>query len=188
MMCHACAHPRVDKYECMLTFVRVRRPCVSTYRHVYVFFFKHHQPPHCYPLALVYVCAQSLLGSHRVNRSRQTSTLCVCLPANPYTSTPPSESDIKQMKWTHIPSRRASIWKHEALMRSPSALLPHSKAEEMGGKKWKDGAPMGCCSNDRFVEKEKVLHARQKHKDTFHHQRNVSKSFTPQIRSLLFLK
>ena len=36
---------------------------------------------------------------------------------------------------------------------------------------------MGCYSNDRFVAK--ALHARQKHKDTFHHQRNVSKCFIP---------
>lgn len=36
----------------------------------------------------LYMCAQSLLGSHRVNRARQTSMLCVCLPANPHTSHP----------------------------------------------------------------------------------------------------
>lgn len=72
--------------------------------------------------------------------------------------TPPFELDIKQMKWTHIPSRWAAIWKHKALMQGLSALLPHYMAEEREvGKKRQGGSPMGCYSNDRFVVK--ALHA-----------------------------
>lgn len=173
-----CVHTGVTIYKFILTFVcvRARRPIVSTYQHVYA--FKHQQPPGRYPLAPACV--------HRVYWDPTESTepdrpLCR-VSVRPLILTlpiPPSELDVKQMKWTHIPSRWASVWKQEALKRGPLCTPPTLWGwRERRGKKWQGRTPMGCYSNDRFVEK--ALHARQKHKDTFHHQRNVSKCFIPQ--------
>lgn len=85
----------VDIYKYVLTFIYVR-VCVCVcvgpvHISTCVRFQTSTSASLLYPLAprvCVCVCAQSLLGSHRVNRARQTSALCVCLPANPRTSHP----------------------------------------------------------------------------------------------------
>lgn len=133
--------------------------------------------------------AQSLLGSYRGNWARQTSMLCVCLPANPHTSHPSYRVRYQANEMnTHLQSMGFHLKAQGINARpfcTPPTLWGWGEGEK-GGKKWQGGSPMGCYSNDRFIVK--VLHARKKHKNTFHHQRNVSKCFIPQICSLLFLK
>lgn len=127
--------------------------CVSAFASYFFFFrvyvFKHQQPPRLYPPSPVSVYAQPIgIPQSQQNHIDPLATRLSCLLifARPI---PPSELDIKQMNWGHIPSRWAFIWKQEALVQGSSARLPHSEAEEREwGKKWQDRFPMGCYSND----------------------------------------
>ena len=77
-----CAHPGVNIYKCVLTFIRVR-VCVCVWAlHVHIsscVFFEHQQPPRRYPLAPVYVCTESI-GIPQSQQS-QTDLHAVCLSA-----------------------------------------------------------------------------------------------------------
>lgn len=88
--------------------------------------FTRQQPPCIYPLASVCVCAVCWDPTDSTDPDRPPCCMSVCLVILTF-SIPPSELDIKQMKWTHFPSRWTFIWKHKALMRGPIALLPHAR-------------------------------------------------------------
>ena len=130
-----CAHPGVNIYKCVLTFIRVRVcVCVGpTCPHIVMCVFRTSTAASSLPSG-PRICVHRVYWdpteSTEPDRPPRCVSVCLLILTLPI---PPSELDIKHMKWTHIPSRWASIWKHEALMRGLSALHPHSKAEEGGG-------------------------------------------------------
>lgn len=149
--------------------------CLTSYVFSYrVYVFKHQQLPRLYPPSPVSVYAQPIgIAQSQQNQIDLLATRLSCLLifARPI---PPSELDIKQMNWGHIPSRWAFIWKQEALMQGSSARHPHTEAEEREwGKNDKIDFPWAATQ----MIFAKVLRSRQKYEDIFHHQRNVSKLF-----------
>lgn len=145
----------------------VYRLLMFTYWHVYA--FEHQQRSPSDPSICV----------HRAHWDPTESTepdRLSCCPLILTLPIPSSELGIKQMKWTCIPSQWASIRKHKALMQGLSAAFCTLWSwGEGSGKHEKVDLPQAEPQIGRFIGK--ALHTRPKHKDTFHHQRNVSKCF-----------
>lgn len=135
-------HAGINEYKHVLTFVCVQVcvgpvcPCIGACM------FLNINPLNSVYIYIYIVCSVCWDPPGWAEPDRPPCCVSVC-PIILTLHIPPPELDIKQMKWTHIPSRWASIWKHKALMRSPSALLPHTKGwgEKTGGKNDKAELP-----------------------------------------------